>query len=402
MDIDHGLAAVELLQHRHERLVAEILAVVAGPERDAVGLERVVGVFDLLQAALDVDRRDRREDAEAVRVVAAQLGGVVVALAREPPRGLLDLAVPGARIEDRGDRVGDAGLVHVVERHLHRPGRAAFAALALDVHLALRRRDDVVVDVDAVRLSGGLRRRRAKARRAKPGHAKPDGGAAGEEAAPAHGGARKAGGRLAADAAAQEASCACKSWSWPSLPGVFLTAAMVDAAVARGQVPAPRMRAAESERHADAAHARITRTSIASSTFRIALCVHASRRTLQCRIFLTPGPHALFGDLPLSSVLHADCVGRHSLSVAPSWHSGWDHWLGRTAMRQNALLRSDKGLEVPSTARKKDTKLPRSRSSSRSTRRPSRPFCRPQGRALRRRASDRRSARRHRVSTTST
>ena len=26
-------------------------------------------------------------------------------------------------------------------------------------------------------------------------------------------------------------------------------------------------------------------------------------------------------------------------------------------MRQNALLRSDKGLEVPSTARKKDTKV---------------------------------------------
>ena len=65
--------------------------------------------------------------------------------------------------------------------------------------------------------------------------------------------------------------------------------------------------ALESERHADAVHARITRTSNVinvSDSF----VVH-DRRTLQCRIFLTPGPHALFGDLPLSSVLHADCVG---------------------------------------------------------------------------------------------
>ena len=34
-------------------------------------------------------------------------------------------------------------------------------------------------------------------------------------------------------------------------------------------------------------------------------------------------------------------------------HSGWITRLGRTAMRQNALLQSVKGLEVPSTARKK-------------------------------------------------
>jgi S-adenosylmethionine decarboxylase len=36
---------------------------------------------------------------------------------------------------------------------------------------------------------------------------------------------------------------------------------------------------------------------------------------------------------------------------------GLDHWLGRTAMRQNALLRSEKGLGAPGTARKRDTKI---------------------------------------------
>jgi S-adenosylmethionine decarboxylase len=51
-------------------------------------------------------------------------------------------------------------------------------------------------------------------------------------------------------------------------------------------------------------------------------------------------------------------VGRHSLAEAPlatlvCRHSGWITRLGRTAMRQNALLRSGKGLETPGTARKK-------------------------------------------------
>src|SRR5262245_37804322 len=34
--------------------------------------------------------------------------------------------------------------------------------------------------------------------------------------------------------------------------------------------------------------------------------------TLQYRIFLTPGPHALCGGMPLSSVLHVDLCWRHS------------------------------------------------------------------------------------------
>jgi hypothetical protein len=50
----------------------------------------------------------------------------------------------------------------------------------------------------------------------------------------------------------------------------------------------------------------------------------------RCRIFLTPVPFALFGDLPLSSVRHARLYERLSLAVAPSWHSGWiTGWGGR-------------------------------------------------------------------------
>src|SRR5687767_15416635 len=77
-------------------------------------------------------------------------------------------------------------------------------------------------------------------------------------------------------------------------------------------------------------------------------CVHC-RSTLQCRIFLTPGLHALFGGLAAVIGPSRGLVLAAFAFRGPSWHSGWDHWLGRTAMRQNALLRSDKGLEVPST-----------------------------------------------------
>src|SRR5688572_21157878 len=81
------------------------------------------------------------------------------------------------------------------------------------------------------------------------------------------------------------------------------------------------------------------------------------RSTLQCRIFLTPGLHALFGGLAAVIGPSRGLVLAAFAFRGPSRHSGWDHWLGRTAMRQNALLRSDKGLDVPSTARKKDTKV---------------------------------------------
>ena len=45
-------------------------------------------------------------------------------------------------------------------------------------------------------------------------------------------------------------------------------------------------------------------------------------------------------------------IGGIRLLDAVYWYSGWITRLGRTAMRQNALLRSAKGLATPSTARK--------------------------------------------------
>ena len=55
---------VELFHHGRKRGVAEILALIAAREADAVCLERVVGVFDFAKRAVNIGQRQRREDAE--------------------------------------------------------------------------------------------------------------------------------------------------------------------------------------------------------------------------------------------------------------------------------------------------------------------------------------------------
>src|SRR5215471_15147653 len=56
--IDNGLAPVELFIDRGKRRIGKIFALVAGQQTDAVRLERIEGVFDLLEASLHVRRRD--------------------------------------------------------------------------------------------------------------------------------------------------------------------------------------------------------------------------------------------------------------------------------------------------------------------------------------------------------
>ena len=73
----------ELVEHRREGVVAGILVDVVRRQRDAVGVERVEGIFDLAQAAVGVRQRQRREMAEPALVVPLHLGGGLVAFARE-------------------------------------------------------------------------------------------------------------------------------------------------------------------------------------------------------------------------------------------------------------------------------------------------------------------------------
>ncbi len=82
-DVDHGLAAIQLLVNRRKGSIAEILAVVAGQEADAVGLECVEGVFDFLQAAVGIGRSDRGKQAEFARMIGNAPGAIFVDRAPE-------------------------------------------------------------------------------------------------------------------------------------------------------------------------------------------------------------------------------------------------------------------------------------------------------------------------------
>ena len=198
MHVDHRLAPVELVEHRHEGRVAEILVLVAGEQPDAVGLQRVERVLDLLEAAVRVGQRDRGKQAEPALVVAHHAGAVVVDLARELA-GRLGLAEPDAGLHRGDDRGLHAALVHVVERLLHRPvGQAAGADLLK--RLPLHRGEIVVMHVDA-RLCGLRARRLARRAGAEPERRD----AAGQEIAPAHPGGGRRRIAVAAEAAGEPA-----------------------------------------------------------------------------------------------------------------------------------------------------------------------------------------------------
>ena len=128
MHVDHCLAAVELLVDRRERGIAEILAVIAREHSQAVALQRVEGVFDFLEAALDVERRDGREQAEAARMLLHELRAVFVDGAAQRAR-LRRVAIPGAGLDLRQHGGRDSALVHLFERHLRRPFRCALLVL---------------------------------------------------------------------------------------------------------------------------------------------------------------------------------------------------------------------------------------------------------------------------------
>ncbi len=118
--------------------------------------------------AFGIGQRNGGEQSEAAGIVLAQLRPILVAGARQRA-SRLDVAEPhtGRRQRQHGGR--HAGLLHVGERRLHRPFGRPTAVLRH--RLALRRRNVVVMDVDARllrrRLSGRRHRRSAETERGK-------------------------------------------------------------------------------------------------------------------------------------------------------------------------------------------------------------------------------------------
>src|SRR5262249_56069070 len=112
---------IELVGDRGEGRIAEILVLVTGQQADAVGVERVEGVFDLSEAALRVGWRDHGEQAEAAGMVPYHLGAVLVELARKAARLLDVVSVPDPGLDDREDPARNPALVHLLDRGPGRP-----------------------------------------------------------------------------------------------------------------------------------------------------------------------------------------------------------------------------------------------------------------------------------------
>jgi hypothetical protein len=96
MHVDHGLAAVELLQHRLEERVAEPLVAVIALQPDAVGLECVERVLDLLERGVDIQHRERCKQSEPARIIAYHLSAVIVADAHHLGGSVRPLIEPDA------------------------------------------------------------------------------------------------------------------------------------------------------------------------------------------------------------------------------------------------------------------------------------------------------------------
>src|SRR5262249_52969014 len=112
-----------LLIDRRERSIAEISALVAGQQADAIRLEGVKGVFDLVEASLHVGRRDDGKQAEAAGMISHQPRAIVVELARQTARLLDIVSEPNPGLDDREDRSRNSALVHLLKRGCREPSR---------------------------------------------------------------------------------------------------------------------------------------------------------------------------------------------------------------------------------------------------------------------------------------
>src|ERR1051326_3961747 len=148
-----GIAAVKFFHDRPERRSAEPRIVIAREESDTIGLQRVIGICDLLQRRIDVGQRHRREKSKSPWIVLHELCGIFVARTGEAAgHGLV--AKPQPRIRDRDHRCRDASAVHVFDgfRRSPRGIRGLKQGPPFDVGNP-NRRTGMMMDVDAKRLS---------------------------------------------------------------------------------------------------------------------------------------------------------------------------------------------------------------------------------------------------------
>jgi hypothetical protein len=153
--IDDRRAAVELLPERLEVRIARPTPVMVVRENpDGIDVQRVIGVLDFAQGAVDVWQRDAAHQSEPGGVLLHQLRAEVVPGPDGRPPFLRAVVEQVSVLRHRQDGHGDVELVHRVERGLRRPTPIVETA----------GRDEVVVNVDGaaadIELDGALLRDR--------------------------------------------------------------------------------------------------------------------------------------------------------------------------------------------------------------------------------------------------
>ena len=150
MDVDDGVAGVEIVQERIERGVAEKCLAVARKQRNAFEMQRVETVLGFRDSQADIVHWQQPETAEPLWVLRDQLGGVIVTAAREDRRFLLRHEAD-AGLAERQQRKRDAVIVHEIQRQCRcpvwiAPDRGPAAGLVNRVPVELR--NEVEVDIN--------------------------------------------------------------------------------------------------------------------------------------------------------------------------------------------------------------------------------------------------------------
>src|SRR5262249_7298861 len=145
-----------LVQHRKQGIeprIAEEIFAVARKQRDAVELEHVERIRDLVERALGAPHRHRAKSAEALGPARDELGRVVIAAPCQGERARLT-AEADARLRQRREGNLDAVRIHHIERELRRPIRIFAERRASPRRvdrLAVERRGGVGVEGDPAR-----------------------------------------------------------------------------------------------------------------------------------------------------------------------------------------------------------------------------------------------------------
>ena len=148
MDEQDGFPPVELFENRREEWIAHPLVAITCKEHDAVRLESIESILELMKAPVNVRQSQRGEVTEPPRVVLHQFRSVFIGLSRETAR-FARITEPYTRSDNRIQGSTNLCLVHVVDRLLRGPSpQLGWGELLLAEDVRVRRRSEVMMNVN--------------------------------------------------------------------------------------------------------------------------------------------------------------------------------------------------------------------------------------------------------------